>query len=79
MTSLAMPGVPTVRPRFLRLQAAFRRLAIPASLRNLLSMPLTVLGLIVMDAGVFTQSVTAGLLVMGVFLIALEYLIADEQ
>jgi hypothetical protein len=48
-------------------------------LRNLFSMPLSVLGYAAIDIGVFRASSIAGWIVTGLSLIWLEYLIADEE
>lgn len=56
---------------------ALNRLKVPAALKNLASMPLTVAGLAAFDWGVFTVSTTAGLMTGGLLLVALEWLIAD--
>jgi hypothetical protein len=47
-------------------------------LANAAQIPLTIAGLGCIDAGVFTVSLTAGLIATGLTLIGLEHLIADE-
>lgn len=49
-----------------------------APLVNLASVPLHVAGLACIDAGVFSASQVAGLIVTGLSLIWLEHVIADE-
>lgn len=55
------------------------RLKTPVALKNLASMPLTVTGLGFVDWGIFTQTVTGGLIFAGLALVGLEYLIADPE
>lgn len=70
--------VPAFRSMPGRLVSGVRRLKAPAALQRLMEIPLTFLGVACIDAGVYTQSLTAGLIVTGLSLIGLEYLIADE-
>lgn len=65
--------------RYARLLKLAGRIKAPAPLKRLAEMPLFVAGLGFIDWGVFTQSVTAGLIVAGLSLIGLEYLIADRD
>jgi len=64
-----------------RLRAVAARISTPVLpvLSNLASIPLTVAGLGCVDAAAFVGNTIAGLVVTGLSLIALEYLIADEQ
>ena len=59
-----------------RVTAIVRPAAAP--LANLAASPLHAAGLACIDAGVFTASLTAGLIVTGFSLIWLEHVIADE-
>jgi hypothetical protein len=80
--------IPMPRARRIDLKRALRdwsaraaKLAKPvrAPLRNLLACPLTALGFAAFDVGVFQWSHRAGWLVMGVLLVVLEHVIADED
>jgi hypothetical protein len=50
-----------------------------ASLASLWSIPLTVLGIGAIDTGVFLASAVAGWIVLGLSLVLLEHMIADER
>ena len=65
-----------------RARAAHKRtspVTVPAVVKNLAAYPLTVMGLSSIVAAVILISLVAGLIVLGVSLMALEYLIADED
>lgn len=64
-----------------RMRAVAARISTPVLpvLHNLASIPLTVAGIGCVDAAAFVGNTIAGLVVTGLSLIALEYLIADEQ
>lgn len=49
-----------------------------ASLRNLMDIPLTVIGLGCVDTGVFQWSTAVGWVVTGLSLVLLEHMIADD-
>jgi len=66
------------RLRGLRARAAALVKPVRAPLANLAATPLHAAGLACIDAGVFTASLTAGLIVTGFSLIWLEHVIADE-
>lgn len=72
----SLPG--WLRPE--RIGALAARLARPARapLANLAASPLHAAGLACIDAGVFTASLTAGLIITGLSLMWLEHVIADE-
>lgn len=64
--------------RWSGLRSRVSRVKAPVSVRNASKMPLTVIGIGCVVAGILTVSLIAGLIVLGVALIAFEYLIADE-
>ena len=66
------------RMRLDRFRVAARKLTVPASLRRLAEMPLTVAGLACVDVGVYTASITAGWIITGLTLIGLEFLATDS-
>jgi hypothetical protein len=72
--------VPARRTRTERFMQKLKSLHVPAPapLRALSKVPLFVAGLGCIDAGVFTLSLAAGLIVTGVSFIGLEYALADE-
>ncbi len=63
----------------LALSRAARRIRVPAAVRSLAEMPLTLMGTGSIVAGVLTVSLISGLVVAGVFLIGLEYLITSDK
>ena len=58
--------------------SAMSPVRIPGVIRNLGSVPLTVLGFGCIVAGILTVSLIGGLIMLGVLLIALEFITADE-
>lgn len=64
-----------------RLRAVAKRLTVPAALRRLAEMPMTVAGIGCIDAAPFLSNVhvIVGLVVTGLSLIGLEYVIADDE
>lgn len=83
MTSYAVPRSRRFENKFARLADVLlgfvRGFRLPVSAKNLASMPLTVAGIGCVAAGVFLWSLIAGLIFLGVALIVLEYLIADDR
>lgn len=57
---------------------AVARVSVPKSIKKLAEMPMTLMGLGVISAGVIMLTTVGGLMFIGVALIGLEYLIADE-
>lgn len=72
-----MPHLP-VRTR-VRIHAkhAAKRLQLPSPIRNLLNMPFSMLGVAAVVSGVCLVCLPAGLCVLGVALIGLEYYVSD--
>lgn len=62
-----------------RLRAVSKRLTVPAALRRLAEMPMTIAGIGCIDAAAFVGNTIAGLVVTGLSLMALEYSIADDE
>ena len=84
MSSVAFPtraGQPArLRARAaVRLRAARARITMPAPMRRLAEIPLTVAGIGCIDAAAFEGGLIAGLVVTGLSLVGLEYLIADSE
>ena len=78
---VALPQPADLRRTARRLLARLERLIRPAKapLRNLAAIPLTALGVLAFDAGVFQWSARVGWMVTGLSLIILEHVIADEE
>jgi hypothetical protein len=75
-----LPQPTTRRGRIMaRLRAAGQRLRVPVPVKRLADYPLTIAGAGVIDWGVCTVSITAGIILGGLALMGLEYLIADEE
>jgi len=89
VTAVTLSGKPRT-PILLRLQSilimvgahfhvAARTVSRNQAMRNLASMPLTIIGIASIVAGILTVSLISGLIVLGLMLIVLEYLIADGK
>ncbi len=89
MTAAVLQGNPRA-PILIRLQSilimvgahfhvAARTVSGNQAMRNLASMPLTLMGIGAIVAGILTVSLISGLIVLGFLLIVLEYLIADGR
>ena len=59
-------------------RTAVKRVSVPKSVRKLAEMPMTLMGLGVISSAIIMLTVTGGLMFIGICLIGLEYLIADE-
>lgn len=80
--SITVPAPNANMRRALRdLRSLFERVtrAAHAPLKNLLAVPLTTLGVVAFDIGVFQWSARVGWMVTGITAVLLEHVIADED
>jgi len=80
VTTAVFPAGRSLRPLLRKAVTRAARWLRPVRpvLANLAASPLTAAGLACIDVGVFTASVTAGWIVTGLSLMALEHVLADE-
>ena len=60
-------------------RSAVKRVSVPVSVQKLAQMPMTIMGLAAISSGILMLTLTGGIMFIGLALIGLEYLIADDQ
>lgn len=67
----------SIRLPRIRVKDALRKITVPASVKRIAEMPLTMIGLGCISAAILTLTVAGGLAFIGIALIAVEYMIAN--